>query len=150
MKKLLRIFIIVIIGGFVANVALSVAIFSFFSVSVLPDSMGDADISILDLIKPQLDPAKKEVLEKAINEKSTQLGKETAKKIMNSISVGFTGKTVDTSNIENPKKLPSLEAVLQTNEENAQKGIEQGLNLLKNAEKDYQEIKNKSLSTNNN
>lgn len=117
-----------------------------FSNAIGP-SMEDAGVTIADFFKKEIDPEKYQKLEQSLYVRSKALGKQSAQKVGKVLEKLFV-PNYDFSNMEAVEyPYPSLDEVIEMNNAKAQKGLEQALKNLEEAEKVYQAIREETLST---
>lgn len=136
MKKLLKIFLF----GIILNFIIGLSFIACISYVFLVPSLEGTNITLDDFFKKELDPEKYEKLEHNISVISKHLGKESAKKLYKSLEKLFPSPDFDYSEIPAAEyPFPSIDEVLQMNEDNVQRGFEQGLKNLQIQEQESKE-----------
>ena len=146
MKKLFKVFSFVII----MNLILSFGFLGWFGYSLIFPSFEGTGITLTDLFKKNLTPEKYEKLNNNVASRSKELSEKSSQILIKGLEKLFPSRDFDYSKVPAAEyPYPSIDEVLKMNEENAQKGIEQGLKYLEESEKKNQVIKNNTLSDNN-
>ena len=129
------------------NFAIGASFLGWFAVSLFGPSFEGTGITLSDVFQKHLDPDKYKKLEKNLNERSGEMGKEAAETVIKGFKVLFPTKGYDFSKM--PKvdyPYPSSDEVMELTNQNVQKGIEEGMKNLADMEKMNQEVKEATLS----
>ena len=127
MKKLTKIFLSI----FILNLIMGASFFGWMAQSMVMPVLKESDISIGDLFKKKLEPEKYKILEANINKSSSELGKKSARKVQKILDILLPIKEVDYSNMPDvPYPYPSINEVMEMNNQKAQEGFKQGLEAL--------------------
>lgn len=141
MKKLFKIILFI----FIVNFIMGSSLYGWVAYSVILPSLAGTGITITDLIlNKDVDPMKAKILQQNIEEKSKKLGNDAADKVLK----GFTTLFVPSSLANKPDvKYPALDekTINDIQAKAVQKGTEEGLQTLIEAEKKYEVIRKQTL-----
>lgn len=143
MKGIFKFFVIVVIMNLIGGVSF----LGYMAFSLVSPSFEETGITLSDLYQKHLSPEKYALLQQNLEKRSSQLGKESAQKLVEGFKVIFPLKPYDVSKmpkIEYP--YPSSDEIMKMNNSNVQKGIEQGLKNLEDMEKNNQAIREATLN----
>lgn len=154
---------------FVFNLIASFSIFGYLGFSLVAPSLEGTELTVFDLFKKDIESEKLAKFEENMMERSDKLGKKTGAKIVNCLEKLFPSPDFDYSKIPAPEyPYPSADEVLEMQNQQAQEGIkeglqildqteqknkayiEKGLKILEESDKKQQIIKNSTLSEPNN
>jgi hypothetical protein len=142
MKRIFKFFLFIVLIN-----SLTVAgLFVWIGTSSIAPSFKESGITFSDLFKKELDPVKKAKLEKAVYESSSKLGRNAAKGFIDAFKVILPSSNIDFSKMPaEPYPYPSIDEVMEANNKAVEKGIAEGLEILKEAEKQNHATKQKAL-----
>ncbi len=92
-----------------------------------------------------MEPEKKEKLEKALNDRSYEMGNNTAKLITDGLRKLLPAEVDYTKMPEIEYPYPSIDEVLENNNKIAQDAANKGMDMAKKADEENQKIRDKSL-----
>jgi len=141
MKKFLKVFLVIIVINFAV-----VGIFSAWVIfNILGPSLKSSGLSYSDILKTEMEPEKKEKLEKALNDRSYEMGNNTAKLITDELRKLLPAEVDYTKMPEIEYPYPSIDEVLENNNKIAQDAANKGMDMAKKADEENQKIRDKSL-----
>ena len=143
MKKLFKIFLVTIIINLIVYTGLT----TWLGVSSIIPSFEKADISLVDLLKKDIDPVKKVEIEQSVNEKSKEIGKQAAEKIISGLKVITPNVKINLAKMPKiPYPYPSTNEVVENNNEAANRAAKSGLKILQDSVKQSEAIKKQALA----
>lgn len=144
MKKILKFFFM---SGLTVLVLMFLS-FTVIAISALAPTLKKADVSFVDIVTENLDPEEYTEIKSMVKESSSELGKDAAISIINILKALFPS----TASIEiETTPVPSLspEEVLKQIDDSAAKSAKEGLEILKDIDKQNLEILKDSIENNN-
>lgn len=143
MKKIVKVLAFI----FIANFLMGSSLYGWVAYSVIVPSLAGTGITITDLVfKKNLDPEMAMKLQQNVNERSVKLGNDAASKVLKGFTILFVPSNLSKStNV----KYPALDekAINDIQAKAVQKGLEEGLQNLKDADKSYDVIKKQTLQS---
>ena len=142
-KKLFKVIAFI----FIFNFIMVSSLYGWVAYSVIVPSLAETGITVMDLIfKKNIDPEKAQQIQQNINVRSAKLGNDAADKVLK----GLTALFVPSNASKVPDvKYPTLDEK-EINEIQAgalQRGTEEGLRTMQEAERKYDLIRKQTLST---
>ena len=145
MKKILKGFIFL---GLI-NLALMVGFFGFATCNIVSKSFDGTGIKLIDFVTDSVSQEQYDLIQKKMEQNSSELGKSTAKKFESFFSV-FVPKPIDVSKMPQvPYPYTPPSTVVDQNNKIAEDGFKQGLEILKQSEAANEAAKKQGLSLTN-
>lgn len=143
MKKILRVFLFFIIF----NLAATIGIKTYITFSIVKPSLQQTGLTFSDLFKGHLDPVKAQKLKENIGTNSAALGKNTGMGIVDNLKKILPSNGFDYSNVPAaPYPYPEPSTIVDMNNKKAQEGFSQGMEILKESDKEYDTVRKNALN----
>jgi hypothetical protein len=141
-KKLAKGLIII----FILNVISGIGFLGYLTFTVFGPSLKSADVSVLDFIKSDLTPEQKSKLDNTLKEKGTSFGVKQAEKLHSFLVQLFPPTNFNYSQVKSVSyPYPSPSQVVDMNNQKSQAALKQGLDMLKQMDKNNSAARQEGL-----